>query len=418
MKRLIGCSAALCLLAIMVGCGGVSSTGTLAYISNSTGSGFTVYTVNSDGTLTTSSISPQSTPAAPRVLQFSANGKWAYFLDAAGDNIYAYTRSGNGTFGTFINNYSVGGTGASSMVISPNSAFIYVALPNTLGGSLAIFSIDPSTGILTQVGSSLQLIYPLTKLIMAPSGSALYALSPGAPVGKQTVLSWTLNSTSGQVQGEVTTSVGVNPIDMALSANGSYLYVFDHTATTTVANVANCSPPGLPSFLNCTPAGPSPNIYGFSVSGANLTTLGTFNENADLATGMFPSGPIAGATSNDSRYLFVANQGSANISVFAIATTGLAGGLKEVLGSLTTVNGIPASTASPFDCSAGCKSPSFITVASANNALYLIDTTPQANKILQFAINQSTGQLRPLNPASVGAENATSTPTWITIEKD
>ena len=53
MKRLIGYTAALCLLAFTVGCGGVTSTGTLAYISNSTGTGFTVYTVNTDGTLTT-----------------------------------------------------------------------------------------------------------------------------------------------------------------------------------------------------------------------------------------------------------------------------------------------------------------------------------------------------------------------------
>ena len=88
MKHLIGYTAALCLLAFTVGCGGVTSTGTLAYISNSNGSGFTVYTVNTDGTLTTSSISPQSTPtpggSGPKVLQFSPNGKWAYYLDNAG----------------------------------------------------------------------------------------------------------------------------------------------------------------------------------------------------------------------------------------------------------------------------------------------------------------------------------------------
>ena len=66
------------------------------------GTGFTVFNVNTDGTLTMASISPQTTPAAPKMLQFSANGKWAYFLDAAGANIYAYTRAGNGTLATPI----------------------------------------------------------------------------------------------------------------------------------------------------------------------------------------------------------------------------------------------------------------------------------------------------------------------------
>ena len=146
MKRFIGYTAALCLLAFTVGCGGVSNTGTLAYISNSSGTGFTVFTVNTDGTLTLNSISPQSTPAAPKMLQFTANGKWAYFLDAAGANIYAYTRAGNGTLATLIDHYPV--NGASSLVIAPNSTFLYVSLPNSQNGQLAVFSIDQSTGIL------------------------------------------------------------------------------------------------------------------------------------------------------------------------------------------------------------------------------------------------------------------------------
>src|SRR5476649_1438023 len=117
MKRLIGYTAAICLLALMVGCGGVTSTGTLAYISNSQGTGFTVFTVNTDGTLTKSSISPQNTPAAPKVLQFAPNGKWAYFLDQGGANIFAFVRAGNGQLTTQIDEVNVSGQ-ASSLVIN------------------------------------------------------------------------------------------------------------------------------------------------------------------------------------------------------------------------------------------------------------------------------------------------------------
>ncbi len=399
MKRFIGYTAALCLLAIMVGCGGVTSTGTLAYIANSTGTGFTVFSVNTDATLTTAYISPLPTPQPPKVMQFSPSGIWIYFLDAAGDNIYAYTRAGNGTFANPVTNspFPVG-PGASSLVVSPNNSFVYVALPNTLGGSLAIYAIDPATGILSQVGSNLQLSYPITQLLISPKGDTLYALSPS----KAAILAWSLNATSGQVTGPITWPVGQDPVYMVLSANGSYMYVMDHLATNTIPNAS----PGQP-------AGPSPDIFGFNVTGTTLTPMAgsPFNENADLITGIFPSGPIGGVTSTDSRFLFVANQNSHDISVFRLSAT--TGEPTEVLGAVTAVNGVPTSTASPFDCGTGCSTPSFVDIAPGNNGLYLIDTP--AGKIFQFAINQSTGQLRPLNPASVGAESATSNPTWMVV---
>jgi 6-phosphogluconolactonase (cycloisomerase 2 family) len=424
MKRLIGYTAALCLLAIMVGCGGVTSTGTLAYISNSTGSGFTVFTVNTDGTLTKSSISPQASPAPPKVLQFAANGKWAYFLDEAGSNIYAYTRAGNGTLATLINSYTVGAN-ASSLVVAPNSTFLYVALPATK--KLAIYSIDQSTGILSQVANNQPIGYAVTQLVMSPTGGVLFGLAgvyPPPPatngVSQQTVLTWTLNSSTGGVTGPLPQPVGISPSYMALSTNGSYLYVLDSTATTNIGNAAvNCQ-----TATNATTSC-SPNIYGFSVDSTKgaLSTMGApFNENPD-ANGNYPTNPVAAATSNDSRYLFVANKGSHNISVFKISssptsTTSGAGSLTEVLGSVSIINGNSVSTASPFDCGSGCDTPSFVAVSNANNALYIIDPGGSAGngnatgKIFQFQIDQSTGKLRAQNPQFVTAEGG---PTWITI---
>jgi 6-phosphogluconolactonase (cycloisomerase 2 family) len=412
MKRLIGYMAALCLLAITVGCGGVTSTGTLAYISNSNGTGFTVYTVNTDGTLTTSDISPQSTPTTggdgPRVLQFSPNGKWAYYLDNLGNNVYAYTRAGNGELSTQIAIYPVI-HGASSLVVSPNSLFLYVALPTTQ--QLQYFSIDPATGILT--GSSpMNIGYAITQLAMAPSGGALFGLAPS----QAAVVGFTLNTSSGvPTQAGSPASVGAHPSYMILSANGSYMYVLDSQFTTPYRTTSqNCAALTSASTLNSTC---SPTFYGFNVqsNGTLLIMNGSpFQENASLiAPYYYPQGPIAGATSNDNRFLFVANQQSHNISVYKISTT--SGEPIEVLGSLTTVNGIQVNSASPFDCGTGCQTPAFLTVANANNALYLIDATTGANKIFQLGINQNTGALRSLNPAYVSPESSTSNPTWITI---
>ena len=63
--------------------------------------------------------------------------------------------------------------------------------------------------------------------------------------------------------------------------------------------------------------GPSPNFYAYTVgtggilqaiTGTNLQRV--FNENADLQTGVFPTIPVGGVTTNDSRYLFIVNFGT------------------------------------------------------------------------------------------------------------
>jgi 6-phosphogluconolactonase (cycloisomerase 2 family) len=403
MTRLIGYMAILCLLATMVGCGGVTSTGTLAYISNSQGSGFTVFNVNTDGTLTLSDISPQNTPASPKVIQFAPNGKWAYFLDQGGTTIYGFTRAGNGTLPTQIGQFYTG-PGASSLVIAAGSNFIYVALPNT--NMLAIYSIDQTTGILSQVGSNVVIGYAVQQLVMSPGGNLLFGLAPSS----QTVLSWTLNPSSGVATGPTTLPVGLDPSYLVLSANGAYAYVLDHQSVTNVP--ANGS----------TLAYSTPNIFGFNVLSSGVLDPmpdSPFNENADV-NGIYPTNPVAGATSHDNRFLFVANAGTHNVSVFQIASTsGAQGELTEVLGSKTTINGVPVSTASPFDCGytvkpVACTTPSFVTVSNANNALYIIDAGTQGStgRIFQYQINQNTGSIRAQNPTSVSAGGG---PAWITI---
>jgi 6-phosphogluconolactonase (cycloisomerase 2 family) len=181
---------------------------------------------------------------------------------------------------------------------------------------------------------------------------------------------------------------------MILSANGSFMYVPD--TKDLGANSAGIM---------------TPSIYAFNVSGTTLTYMAgqPFHGNAAAVGGAIPTNPVAGATTHDTRYLFIANQSSHNISAFQINST--SGEPTEVLGSTTTVNGVQVSTASPFDC--GCTTPSFTSVTNANNGLYVVDDP--AGKIYQFQIDQNTGRLRAQNPASVSAETATSNPTWITI---
>ena len=399
MKRLIGCMAVLCLLALTVGCGGSASSSTLAYVSNSTGTGFTVFSVNNNGTLTTASISPQAIGFMPKVLAITPDGKFAYFLDNSDSGlfIHGFTRAGNGTLtGQITGSPFLLNSAGSSLVISPNKPptpqFLYVALTGTK--ELAIFFID-SNGTLSQVGSS-PTAAPITQLAMAPDGLALYGLVPTL----QEVVSFFLDPSGGSATNTNNPgSVGIEAPDngMILSADGSFLYVLDkiETDSYTTNGSVNNSPVSF--------TGQSPRIRVFSTkkngSEGNLLLSSEFHENADLtpltqtppASPQFPTNPVAGASSSDGRWLFIANQGSHNISVFNIHT--VPGTPLEVRGSVTT----GASTASPFDC--GCTTPAFIAVSKLNNAIYVLDSN--AAKIFQFAVDQNTGRLRALSPPSV-----------------
>ena len=416
MNRVIGCLAVFCLAALLaamtVGCGGAHSS-TLAYVSDSTGTGFTVFNVNNNGTLTPSNISPLNTTAPPSVLQITANGKWAYFLNgsqsgqcAVDSCIFGFRRTGNGTFDTAVNGSPFALTSAgSSIVVSPKKdcsttpCFLYAAIPATK--EIAIFRIDDSTGELTQVGSNKPAGATVTQLAIAPDGLALYGLAPA----EQEVVGFTLDLQAGTVTNTNSPGpVGPSPANngMILSADGNFIYVPDQVQT----DLTQTQAPGI------TLIGQSPTIYVLSTrtngqEGA-LQTVSVFNENADLVSQTFPTVPVGGATSHDNRWLFIANQNSHNISVFDIHTSGSSP--NEVGGTVTQVNGQPVSTASPFDCGAAC-SPNFIAVSKLNNAIYVLDTFH--NKIFQFAVDQNSGRLRPLSPASV---DAGATPVWITIK--
>lgn len=450
MKRLIGCMAVLCLLALTVGCGGVTSNGTLAYVANSseTGAtaGFTVFQVNTNGTLTLSTISPQPTKEAPLALTFSPSKDWAYFLDntatvqvtqlspttglpvptgfsySTGTTLYVYTHAGNGTLATFIASYALN-NGASSLAVSGN--YLYVAEPNAVvssgqsgqpavTGELQVFAVDQQTGTLSGL-SPVPVGYSITQLLTPTNPNATNPVLFGLSPSQQTVVSWNLSSSLGTATQAAQRSVGTLPDYMILSANGSYMYIPDFLATT-------------PNYPNAGggAAGSSPQFYAYSV-GANgvlspllgQSTSPVFNENADLSGQGFPAKPVGGATSSDSRYLFLVNSSgeqNSSISVFKIANTtngtGIPGEPTEVLGDLVTVGGSTTTTQSPFPCGTGCSGASFAAVPKVNNALYVL--SPSANLLYQFSVNENSGVLRPLNPPSVGS-GLLSGPSWITI---
>ena len=211
---------------------------------------------------------------------------------------------------------------------------------------------------------------------MKPSGSLLFGLSPS----QQTVVSWTLNATSGAATQASTLSVGTLPD----------LHGFVGQRLLHVRFGRHRGHPELPQRRAAggrTP-GPSPNFYVYTVASNGVlspilgqSTSPVFNENADLLTGSFPA-QSGGRCDLERLALSVhrepGNAGS-SISVFRIATSATRHPRRADRGPRLSGhrqwNHDLHRLSVPLH---GCSGPSFAAVSKINNALYVLDPNPPA----------------------------------------
>jgi hypothetical protein len=423
---LIGCAALLCLMALAVGCGSSKKTGSLAYVSDSTGSGFHVFNANKDGSLSPASPATQSvtTPGdGPKMTVFAPNGNWAYALDVNGTSVLSFSRAGNGVLSA-ITVTTVQNGPANSLAVSPDNLFLFVALSNS--AEIETFQIDQSTGAPAFKGFN-STSYVFTQLAISPTG-VMYGLSTAS----QALAAFTLDGSGTIQQPAAVKFLGTTPSPngMVVSANGAFVYVLA-AATGSCPTSPDCiSTQGVVNNISFTATGLSPRIYGFRTgtqcgTGLPATSLcptpypsnsASFHENADLvafsqgttAQESFPSSPVSGVTSTDNNVLFVVNRGSNNVSMYQIDQT--TGALTEITGTAATVGSTTLSNASPYPC--GCSQPNFIAISPNDNSYYVLDPT----SISPFAfIENFTANARPVSalpPQSIPAGNS---PTWITV---
>lgn len=317
------------------------------------------YTINpTTGALTAMSGSGAVFDNNPTRVAMTPNGK---FLYASSHNGYvdAYTVSPSGSLTTIKAQPGYTVPGPFGMVAT--NSFLYVTSGSS---SIAVFSIDATTGALTQLTCSACSTgagsYP-QNIVLDPTGTYLYVALPGTnSIGVGTLAqsgpnAGTLSSFVNAYTGPSSGSSAFTPQDVALSPNGSYLYASNFVGP----------PPGMGTTY----------ITPFTVSGTTVTA-GTNVTVGNSANGLAidPSG----------RFLFVANQGSGNVSAFTI---GGGGALGPVPGS-------------PFASGSGASSqPAGASVDPSGNFLYIsnqADRTVSGFQITQSGAN--AGALTPVGP--------------------
>ncbi|MBZ5721852.1 MAG: beta-propeller fold lactonase family protein [Acidobacteriia bacterium] len=262
----------------------LSPSGNALFVANSASGDISAFTVNSDGTLTavsgstlagTSPVSmafdpggkllfvadagiPGSTTQVGSVLVYSVSGTTltpvgsivttssgavnampvavavsvqasASFLYVANQNdgtVCAYQYDATGAATSLAPPYAVG-TAPSALAVTPtatvipNGTFLYVA--NSGSNNVSGFTIDPTLGTLTSVGTPFSAGLDPVSMAVSPKGKYLYV----ADKQSNQISSYVISPVSGVLTpaAPATTSTAINPVWVAVHPAGTWVYV-------------------------------------------------------------------------------------------------------------------------------------------------------------------------------------------------
>jgi 6-phosphogluconolactonase (cycloisomerase 2 family) len=257
----------------------------VAYVTNAVGG--TVQAFNVNNTTGAVTLIPLSSP--------QSNNSYGVAMDRLGRFLW----TANFGFHT-VQTFAINGSGvlASSPPVStqnglpyaiaahPTMDFVYTA--HQSNSALMAFSVNTTTGALTQVQSLTNAITSVNALVIDPSGRYAFAVS-----GSGGVCAWRINSTTGILSsaGCANTAGSGGTWSVAVHPNGQFLYT---TSDSTTNNV--------------------------SIFSINQTTGALTLSGSPATAGSNPRGVTVDSSGN---YLYVTNYVSNNVSAFSIGGSGL-----------------------------------------------------------------------------------------------
>lgn len=311
-RKFVAYAAPAALLLCVAGCGKFFVPTSSSGGSSSTGSGDYFYIANqqadsavagfSVGTsaLTNTSNSPYALAIAPSAIAVTPNGKYIYAATLGG--IYGFSVNTNGSL-TLLNSGGalVSGVNPSALTVDPSGDWLIAA---DISPAAYVFSINSSTGALTQQGNSLGLDAGVpSSIVVTPDNDLVYVAlgTGGVDICTLTVSNGTLTKTN-----QLLRTLAQNDADDALAVDpaGKYLFV-----TETGAN-------GL-------------RVLSIADTGALKEISGS-----PFTTGLGPSAVLVDSTGS---YVYVANRTDGDISAFSLNST---------TGALTQLSGSPFTTGS------------------------------------------------------------------------
>jgi YVTN family beta-propeller protein len=334
----------------------VDPTGKFAYVANSSSNNVSMYTINATtGALT--SVGRIAAELSPTSIAIDPSGKFAYLanddvLEFMAGNVSVYAINPTTGVLTSIGSPVAADFGAHSVTVDPFGKFVYVANDGDFevtGGSVSMYTINTTTGALTSIGTMAAPCAPPPSpgscasysVALDPSGKFAYVANEGG-FAPTSVSMYIINATTGALTSIGTIAAGGRAVSVAVHPSGKYAYV---------ANGSD--PPGV-------------SMYTIATTGA-LTSIGL------IAAG---GAPAYVAVDPSGKFAYVTNSGSNDVSMYSINTTT---GALTSMGTTAAGSG-PASIAIDpsgkfaYVTNSGSNDVSMYTIDGATGALTLIGT--------------------------------------------
>ncbi|MFZ5780337.1 MAG: autotransporter domain-containing protein [Pseudomonadota bacterium] len=299
--------------------------------------------------------------------------------NTAGSNTHLFTTNPDGTLTTTATVGSGGSGSALASAVRGDQAFAYVAF----FGSNRLQVIDSASRSVVQTVTTAA--GPLG-VAVSPDGTTLYISDKSAG----TVSVYAIAAATGLLTqtASVNLPAGAGPRDLTVSPDGGKLYVVDQnqdrvvvvdTATNTVT--ATVSTGLQPINIAINPSGTR--AYVTNTTSGNLTVIDT-STNSVVTTLAVGSGSWGVAVAPNGRYFYATDRGANTISIFDSATN--------------TLVGTASAGSQPFD----------VVISPDGSTLYA--TNLVGNTVQAFSIDASTGLL-----TSLGTVAAATQPTMLSL---
>jgi YVTN family beta-propeller protein len=312
-------------------------------------------------TITTGAVDPQSIAVDPA-------GKFAYVMNGGcnggvGGYVSMYTINPTtgalASIGPPVSTYGFG-VYPGSITVDPFGKFAYVTNEGDpwgyeagSNGSVAMYTIDATTGALTSTGTingNCPGLCNPSSMVADPSGKFAYVVTGGAGV-PFSVAMYTIEATTGALTSIGTIAAGPVPISVAVDPAGNFVYVATENAT-----------PGSAGSLS---------MYAINATTGALASIGTIAAGTD---------PVSVAVDPSGKFAYVTNSGSNDVSMYTIDAT---------TGALTSIGTIAAGT-----------DPVSVAVDPSGKFAYV--TNSGSNDVSMYTINSTSGSLTLIGMIAAG----------------
>ena len=204
------------------------------FVSDFTGSLVRVFNVStSNGRLAEVTGSPFPLDASgPRGLVTDAGGKFLFVADFNSNEISVFNIGSSGALTRVTGSpfFVVGGSSPAFLLLHPSGNFLYASNLNSPTGAISAFSINATTGALTQISGS---PFPTagsspgpSMMASDPTGKFLYVSLSGTANANNQVAAFTVNSSTGALTPiAAPVTVGRDPQGLAVTPDGKFLFI-------------------------------------------------------------------------------------------------------------------------------------------------------------------------------------------------